>query len=61
MNKEQNASNITVIPDGNGDLLKAWECWWTKQTGFGKRSWRYLYAGERWRGRKDVYRTRRAR
>jgi len=30
--KEQNASNITVIPDGN--LLKAWECWWTKQTWF---------------------------
>jgi len=40
--KEQNAHNITFIPDGNGDFSKAMGMLVPKDDlGFGERSWRY--------------------
>lgn len=40
--KEQNASNITVIPDGNGEFTEGMGMLVDKaDLGFGKRSWRY--------------------
>ena len=40
--KDQNASNITVIPDGNGEFTEGMGMLVDKaDLGFGKRSWRY--------------------
>ena len=40
--KEQNAKNITFIPDGNGEFTKKMGMLVDKEDlGFGKRSWRY--------------------
>ena len=40
--KDQNAENITFIPDGNGDFTEAMGLLVDKEDlGFGKRSWRY--------------------
>jgi glutathione-dependent peroxiredoxin len=40
--KEQNASNITFLPDGNGEFTEAMGMLVDKNDlGFGKRSWRY--------------------
>jgi peroxiredoxin len=30
--KDQNAPNVTFIPDGNGAFTEAWGCWWTSRT-----------------------------
>ena len=60
--QDQNAPNVTFIPDGNGEFTDGMGMLVDKSDlGFGKRSWRYSMLVQRRRDREDVHRAREGR